>query len=233
MARKKKKKAEEAGGDSFMTLFTALSVILLAFFIFLNSMATMDVVKKRKAFGSLIGSFGILPGAMSFKKDGAFMDPSKPLTEDADKSVEMLFKNIETFLKDYYKKAGISFAEGRKDYTIRFKEGFLFTANSADIVPSAFPLLDLLGKLIKEVKHPILVQGHTDDSPPPVTSSFSNNWELSAARAVTIVRYLNEAVNVPDKYLTAEGMASYHPIANNLDPNEREKNRRVEIIFNK
>ena len=60
MARNKKK--GDGGSNSFIVLFTSLSVILLAFFILLNSMATIDSERVRKALGSLVGGFGILPG---------------------------------------------------------------------------------------------------------------------------------------------------------------------------
>ena len=68
---KKKKETIEEGGGSFMMMFVTLSLILLAFFILLNSLAVLDAKKKRMALGSLLGSFGIMPGADSVERSVA------------------------------------------------------------------------------------------------------------------------------------------------------------------
>jgi chemotaxis protein MotB len=75
----------------------------------------------------------------------------------------------------------------------------------------------------------IHVIGHTDDSK-PFNSPFHDNWELSAARAISVVKILIKN-HVEPKLLTACGKAEYEPIASNLTETGKEKNRRVELYF--
>jgi len=72
----------------------------------------------------------------------------------------------------------------------------------------------------------ILIGGHTDDRPIH-TAQFPSNWELSAARAVNVARYLAESVGVDPKHLTAAGFSEFHP----RSKKEKSKNRRIEILL--
>jgi chemotaxis protein MotB len=79
----------------------------------------------------------------------------------------------------------------------------------------------------------IQVSGHTDSNPisDKLTQQFPTNWELSVARAVNVVRFLQEKANVPPKNLTATGYGQYHPIASNKSNAGRARNRRIEILL--
>lgn len=93
------------------------------------------------------------------------------------------------------------------------------------------PLLQKVSRILK--KYPdreVLIEGHTDDE--PITSSqFPSNWELSTARATTILRYLEEKEGISPKRLSAVGYGEYRPLATNTTPEGRQKNRRVEIVI--
>jgi len=79
----------------------------------------------------------------------------------------------------------------------------------------------------------IQVSGHTDKTPisGKLTSQFPSNWELSAARATNVVRFLSEKANLPPQRLVATGYAEYHPIASNKTAAGRARNRRIEILL--
>jgi chemotaxis protein MotB len=83
----------------------------------------------------------------------------------------------------------------------------------------------VLSKLAYQVK----IKGHTD-SEPFSSAYFPSNWELSSARASTVVRLL-VANGVPPRYISAEGYAQYHPVATNDTARGRARNRRVEIVY--
>ncbi|MBL8074968.1 MAG: OmpA family protein, partial [Nitrospira sp.] len=74
------------------------------------------------------------------------------------------------------------------------------------------------------------VEGHTDNVPIR-TAQFPSNWELSAARAVMVVRVLSELFAVPSERLSAVGHADTRPVTANLDVEQRAKNRRVEVVI--
>jgi chemotaxis protein MotB len=79
----------------------------------------------------------------------------------------------------------------------------------------------------------IQVSGHTDSHPisEKLAPQFPTNWELSTARAVNVVRFLQEKANVPAKNLVATGYGEYHPIASNKSSTGRARNRRIEILL--
>ncbi len=97
--------------------------------------------------------------------------------------------------------------------------------------PEDKPILNKIARILKKyADKEILIEGHTDDA--PISSSrFSSNWELSTARATTILRYLEEKEGISAKRLSAAGYGEYRPLATNATREGREKNRRVEIVI--
>jgi chemotaxis protein MotB len=109
-------------------------------------------------------------------------------------------------------------------------DGVIFDSGSAELKPTAEPLLRPLGKLIRaERVHPIIVEGYTD-SQPIQTGQFPTNWELSGARAARVVRHFI-GDGVPMGRLSAAQFAQQHPIATNATPQGRSRNRRVEVVL--
>ncbi|MCS6998814.1 MAG: OmpA family protein [Aquificaceae bacterium] len=109
------------------------------------------------------------------------------------------------------------------------QEKLLFESGSAEIKPETRPVLDKLYEILKDLPNPVEVEGHTDNIPIS-TERFPSNWELSTARAGTIVRYLI-AKGIDPERLKASGYADTRPIASNATPEGRAQNRRVEILI--
>ena len=106
----------------------------------------------------------------------------------------------------------------------------LFDSGQATLQPAGTPLLDEVAQLLNVDKsHPITVEGHTDNVP-IATAQFPSNWELSTARATTVVRFLI-AHSVGAGRLGAVGYADLHPIASNAAAAGRALNRRVDIVL--
>jgi chemotaxis protein MotB len=109
-------------------------------------------------------------------------------------------------------------------------DGVLFDSGSAVVKSGGRPTLDEIGRIIAtEGKHPVQVEGHTDDQPIN-TSQYPSNWQLSGARAAAVVQRLNGA-GVLGKRMSLSGYAAQHPVAGNATPAGRAQNRRVEIIL--
>jgi chemotaxis protein MotB len=106
----------------------------------------------------------------------------------------------------------------------------LFDSGQADLKPAGLPLLTEVAKLLNlDPTHPIIVEGHTDNV--PISSTlYPSNWELSTARATTVVRYLISQ-GVSAARLGAAGYADLHPVASNATAAGRQLNRRVEIVL--
>jgi chemotaxis protein MotB len=109
-------------------------------------------------------------------------------------------------------------------------DDLLFPTGQATLDPRAFGLLTEISELLNvDQTHPIAVEGNTDNV--PIHSDiFPSNWELSAARASTVVRYL-VAHSVSPARLTASGDAEQHPVESNTTAAGRARNRRVEIVM--
>lgn len=116
---------------------------------------------------------------------------------------------------------------------ISLQERVLFEPGSADLSPEARKtldrVLDELKKVMGNESRPIRIEGHTDDTPIR-TARFPSNWELSAARATGIVRYLLDAHRVSPALLSAVGYAEFKPVADNSTIEGKQKNRRVDIV---
>lgn len=109
------------------------------------------------------------------------------------------------------------------------QEKILFPPGSAEIKPETYPILDKLYEILKDLPNPVEVEGHTD-SIPISTEKFPSNWELSTARASSIVRYFI-AKGINPERLKASGYADTKPIASNATPKGRAQNRRVEVVI--
>ena len=108
-------------------------------------------------------------------------------------------------------------------------DDLLFASGQATLSPRSTSLLDEISQLVNLAgEHPVNVEGNTDDV--PIHSSlYPSNWELSTARASTVVEFLSEHGVSPAR-LTATGYADQHPIASDATAAGRARNRRVEIV---
>ena len=111
---------------------------------------------------------------------------------------------------------------------ITFGDPVLFASGRAELKPTAFPPLGRLAEALKKVPNPIQIEGHSDDQPLGRNSPFKTNWELSAARAFSVLRYLQEK-GVPPSRLSAIGYGEFKPLRPNDSAENRAINRRIEI----
>jgi len=114
---------------------------------------------------------------------------------------------------------------------IRLNAQILFDTGEAALTREALTILDPIGDVLAHVPagYIITIQGYTDDRPIH-TATFASNWELSAARAISVVK-LFLARGVPGEALSAQGYSMFQPIASNATPDGRARNRRVEIVI--
>jgi outer membrane protein OmpA-like peptidoglycan-associated protein len=111
---------------------------------------------------------------------------------------------------------------------IEINTDILFPSGAAGFAPAAEPVLDKLAEVLKPFPNPIRVEGHTDDRPVH-TASYPSNWELSAARAASVVHQFTKQGIEPLR-LEIVGFGQYHPRQPNTTPEGRNANRRVAIL---
>jgi chemotaxis protein MotB len=118
--------------------------------------------------------------------------------------------------------------------TVNVAEKIFFDSGSAELKPEGKELLKKFGRIVKGLTDKwIRVEGHTDNVPiaKPLRPTYPTNWELSAARAITVVRFLQEQAGVPPKMLMAAAFGQYQSIAPNDTAANKQKNRRIEIVL--
>lgn len=114
---------------------------------------------------------------------------------------------------------------------VSLSDKLLFKSGSDEINPAAYGILEKIARVLNDRKElDILVEGHTDNVP-IATKVFSDNWDLSAKRATSVVRLLQNKFAVEPNRMTAGGRSQFVPKADNATPQGRQMNRRTEIIL--
>jgi chemotaxis protein MotB len=110
---------------------------------------------------------------------------------------------------------------------ITFQEPVLFDLGKADLKPACIPALHAIAKVLREIQNEVVIEGHTDNV--PTHGRFRNNWELSTARAHSVLEYLIQNEGLPPARLAAMGHGEYRPAVPNDSTEHRAMNRRIEI----
>ncbi|MDP7036894.1 MAG: flagellar motor protein MotB [Candidatus Marinimicrobia bacterium] len=237
------KKGFKAGANSvdeglpgWFGTFADMMTLLMAFFVLLVAMSTLDPVKLQEMADSMGKSVGTKK-----KMEGA-MD----LADIKSEVVAMLEKQENEELKEK-----MEVYSTPKGLVISISQEASFDPGSATLKPEFQGILDKLVPIINAPNnyHPVLIEGHTDDRPIPkrLQKIFPTNWELSSGRAASVVRRLIN-MDVDPLRLEATGMAEFSPrkkppfprlldqvwiSETNNSPEGRAENRRVEILFPK
>lgn len=117
---------------------------------------------------------------------------------------------------------------------VNIVDRIIFPSGKAQLTVPGKKVLRQVGNILKQVTdRRISVEGHTDNVPihPNLKGEFATNWELSAARATNVVRFLQEEVGINPRKLEIVGLGQYQPVATNETRNGRRQNRRIEILL--
>jgi len=220
----KRNTSNESKADVGLVMTVSLFLILLTFFILLNSMAVIDEHKTRQAIGSLLGSFGSLLGGLSPLKTGdSLMPPSAPIVEEKLEISDLL----SIMDQKMYSDVKIESREDRAVITINEK---LLFDEEYHIKLSSYPLLDNLCNFISKGNYPIEIVGHTDKIMPE-GKGYKSDWELSTFMSIQIVKYFAEKGKIQPDRLTPYGHGSCEQIASNDTKESRALNRRIDLIL--
>ena len=246
---KKKKHPEHENLERWLVSYSDFITLLFATFVVLYALAQVDATDFAKLEESLKSAFSqsgslfegqqsIMDGSDSIfdqQQANSFI-PSLMLEYISPKYEEESFKEIEESIQKLTEAGeleGISTKITDKGLLITFDDKYLFAPASAYLDQNARKLLDKVGVLIckKFVLHAMRVEGHTD-SDPIRTSQYPSNWELSAARASSVVRYMISRFKFSPSLFSAIGYADTRPLETAISPKDP-ANRRVEILVMK
>jgi chemotaxis protein MotB len=137
---------------------------------------------------------------------------------------------IDEALKAITDEPGINVRYSNQGAHITFEDFLLFDFGKAVINSGGLKFLEKMTALIQKIPYPVRVEGHTDNVPIH-TARYPSNWELSIARAVSVVKYFAESGKINPQRLSAVGYGATRPLVPNDSPANRSRNRRVEIVL--
>ncbi|MCP5051692.1 MAG: OmpA family protein [bacterium] len=225
----------KTGAPKWMVTFSDMVTLLLCFFVLLLSFANTDTIKFKEVLGSMKDAFGVQTEVLELGKEGGMELPIKLESTPSKSEVEkqQLVNLLQQAAKeeDFEKNTLISIVKsGVKMEIMELAGNAMFKPGGTDLLQSSERMLRKLIPTIKETVYKITIEGHTDDT--PVRSpKFPSNWELSSARAGSVVRFFIEQGKLNALRFKAVGHAHTHPLVENTDPEAKAKNRRVSVVF--
>ncbi|HSA65663.1 MAG TPA: OmpA family protein [Nitrospira sp.] len=167
-------------------------------------------------------------------EEKARLEQERAAKEEEIRRLTKTQEDLSRSLKDEIDKGNITIQQVRDRLTINMVDRVLFDSGKADIKPAGLKVLKQVSDVLNKITDKqIRIEGHTDNVPisAKLQDKFKTNWELSAHRATTVVRYLIDNGGVQPQALSAVGYADTHPIASNDSEEGRASNRRIEIIL--
>jgi len=231
---------QKKGAPLWMVTFSDLVTLILVFFILLFSMSQIDL-KKFQAIADSFKQREILdfypsaipldhPTEQSIDEETTYKEKGPGTGEEKTDSLDELLVKINTYIKDFNLENVIVATRNERGVVLVLPEQILFNTSEAVLLEESFPFLNQVGELLRDVPNIVKVEGHTD-SRQINTFQYPSNWNLSTARASSVIMYLIEEFNLDPARFIAVGYAETRPIAPNDGPENWQKNRRVEIVI--
>jgi chemotaxis protein MotB len=221
----------------WLAAFGDLMSLLLCFFVLLLSMSTMDAKKVEEAMGSLAGAMSVLEGGIMSEVSHKRIQIAVPVEEtmETDDQVNKIQEAVQEMNEMNQKGHGpeVTLEDAEAGFVIKLPSQLLFKPGSAQIESEdAILFLKRIALLIDNMPNDVdvSVRGYTDNQPPTKDSPYKDNWELSSARAISVLQELILDGVKPER-MHAAAYGQYRPIATNATKEGREKNRRVELYF--
>lgn len=223
------------GAPRWLVTYSDMVTLLLCFFVLLLAFANTDMVKFKEVLGSMKDAFGIQRELLVLGKEGGQKLPVKMENklDNSEKDKDRLVNLLKTMVKEEGVARQTFITKDSNGVRIEIMElvgEVMFGPGDTKILPAAQRIFRKIIPMIKETTYKITVQGHTDDIPIS-NSRFPSNWELSSARAGSVVRFFIQAGDLDPRRFSAVGCAQTRPLFENDSPENRAKNRRVSIIF--
>lgn len=212
--------------DTWLITYSDMITIVLCFFIIFFSLTAKEVSMLNEATKELSEQ------VTSLDKENKDLKNQK---QELKKNLESL-KEIVGNKDDEIKKkldtnmANVEIIENERGILIRFKDSILFDSASAEISQDGYDVLNRIAESINSIDNKIVVEGFTDNIPIK-TSKYPSNWELSVARAISVVKFFTDENGISQDRVSVSGYGELNPIDSNNTEAGRANNRRIEITI--
>lgn len=251
-------KKPAAGAPAWMATFADLMSLLLVLFVLLLTFAEMDVIRYKQIAGSIKAAFGFsqqdqLAGVIEL--DGSIVGtalkaptPDTPRvvseippvetpqveskeTDTKEQKAEALEETLSSVLKNMGLQDQVGLERIDGEVVMRFPNELAFPSGSSGMTDEFAAILNRVAPVINQTEGEIKVAGHTDNVPVSASSPYISNWDLSAARATSVLHFLINQNGTDPGRMVIQGYGDSRPLATNDTPEGRATNRRVEITI--
>lgn len=169
---------------------------------------------------------------MSIEEEAPKVDeePAPDVPDTAAEAGQRTFNNLQVVMADEIAADVMQVISKGNVTVVRFPDQVSFPSGSGEFKPEFLPILGKFLSVVQESQGQIIISGHTDDLPIS-TAQHRSNWDLSASRATSVAHYIMQYTNIGPERITVQGYADSRPLAPNDSPENRSKNRRVEITI--
>jgi chemotaxis protein MotB len=238
MARRKKARLESPHDNEERWLLTYSDLITLLFvlFVVMYAISTTDVRKLTVLAQSLSAAFNadVLAGQQAISiNSGQDTSVQQDTSSSGTSPVQSDLNAIKAALEDYAIGQGlggeVEVGMAPQGIVIRLNDALLFSSGRANLDDHAKTLVKQVVTIIKPLTNQIRIEGNTDDQSPDGIL-YTSNWDLSAARALSVLEAM-QGMGMDPSRLCAQGNAQYNPLVPNTDDASRARNRRVDIVI--
>ena len=213
------------GQDRWLLSYADFVTLLLAFFVTMYAISKVDSTKLVPAASSMQIAFEGRREHTVPMPEGGSVVPPVPVDPLVPVQAELRLK-----LDDAITAGRLELIRDSRGLVVSLPESATFPPASTEVTDGARELIARVAAIIQESGHPMRIEGHTDNVPIR-TQKFRSNWELSTARASTVIAFLIEAQAFDPAHLSAAGYGEFHPRAPNDSAENRARNRRVDIVI--
>ena len=214
------------GQDRWLLSYADFVTLLFALFVTMYAVSTVDADKLAPAASSMRSAF-----------DGETRhSASVPVTDigvivpQTPPRLDQVRDELARVLADAIAAGQLELIEDARGLVVSLPERATFAPASTNMTASALELVGRVAIAVRPFDRPLRIEGHTDNVPIS-TREFRSNWELSTARAATVIRFLIERVAFDPRRLSAAGYGEFHPRVANDSAENRARNRRVDIVI--
>lgn len=243
--RRRREADEHENHERWLVSYADFITLLFAFFVVMYALSSINEGKYRIMSDSISSAFRSVPGGAgqiavntSINSPMSIAIPTKRLPPNVKTDATQVVKreNLRKMARDLNKalaplveEGKVKVTEGALGITVDINASVLFAPGDARLDLAAVRALAAVAQILAPTDFPIIVEGHTDNTPIN-TPQFPSNWELSGMRASSVVRLFIET-GVDGRRLTATGYADQRPQADNATAEGRQRNRRVAITI--
>jgi chemotaxis protein MotB len=222
---------ESAGGMRWLLTYADMITLLLALFIILFAISTISKVKLQRLATDISAGFSSID-AINNPPNGGTTGSEQGQTQEANMaSATQMKASLDKYIAKQKLQAKVSTRLDKQGLIITLlSDKTYYDSGSAELRPETKQLLDAVAHQLRSAKNDVRVDGYTDNVP-IATSIYPTNWELSAARASGVTRYLVEHDQLSPARISLAGYGEFHPKYPNDTDSHRQQNRRVDIVI--